>query len=68
MEQKPARMKWVESNSTEAVNNCVAVAKTDYRDVPAAAEYPIELVSPTVERGRDEETRIRASDRKQYEE
>jgi len=54
--------------SREDVQKWVKVAKNDYRDVLAAAEYPNELISPTGELGKDECTRIRVRDRKQYEE
>jgi hypothetical protein len=54
--------------SLEDVRKWVEVAKTDYRDVLAAAEYPTELVSPAWETGKAECTKIRARDKEQYEE
>jgi hypothetical protein len=53
--------------SREDVRKWVEVAKTDYRDVLAAAEYPTELVSPSWGMGKDECTKIRAQDKEQYE-
>ena len=54
--------------SIEAVRMWVDVAKRDYRDILAAAEYPNQLLAPTWKMAKDEITRIQASDRKQYEE
>ena len=45
------------------LENVVAHAKRDYRDVLAWAEYPEELVQPTWRLAEDQVARIRGSDR-----
>jgi hypothetical protein len=46
----------------------VNIAKRDYRDVLASAEYPNQLRSQTWKLPKEETTRIEAIDSKQYEE
>lgn len=53
-------------SSIEAVETWVNVAKTDYRDVLAAAEYPSQLRSPTWKLTEEDLSRIALIDRKQY--
>ena len=55
-------------NSIEAVEKWVAIAKKDYRDILASAEYPSELLAPTWRMPKDEVSRIQATDRNQYDE
>jgi len=55
-------------NSIEDVQRWVDIAKKDYRDILASAEYPYELLAPTWRMPKDETTHIQTTDRKQYEE
>ena len=55
-------------NSIEDVEKWVDIAKKDYRDILASAEYPSELLAPTWRMPKDEVSRIQATDRNQYEE
>ena len=55
-------------NSIEEVEKWVDIAKKDYRDILASAEYPNELLAPTWKMPKHEVSRIRATDRNQYEE
>jgi hypothetical protein len=55
-------------NSIEDVQRWVDIAKKDYRDILASAEYPSELLAPTWSMSKDETAIIRTTDRKQYEE
>lgn len=57
----------VAGSSLEKVQEWVAVAKQDYRDVLAAAEYPSQLLGRTWRMPEEESTRIQAADREQYE-
>ncbi len=55
-------------NSIEDVEKWVAIAKKDYRDILASAEYPGQLLAPTWRMPKDEVSRIQTTDRNQYEE
>jgi len=54
-------------NAVEEVETWVALAKRDYRDILASAEYPGELLAPTWSMPKDEVVKIRTADRDQYE-
>ena len=55
-------------NSIEDVEKWVKIAKKDYRDILASAEYPGQLLAPTWRMPKDEVSRIQTTDRNQYEE
>lgn len=50
----------------EAVKTWVKIAKTDYRDVLASAEYPNQMRSPTWKLPEADRLQIEAVDRRQY--
>ena len=58
----------VSGGSLPDLEKAVAAAMVDYRDVLSWAEYPVELVNPTWEMPAADVTRIRTSDRSQYQE
>lgn len=52
--------------SLERVKEWTDIAKTDYRDALAAAEYPAELRTPTWERSESENRAVREKDSRQF--
>jgi hypothetical protein len=52
--------------SLEDVKKWVGIAKKDYRDILASAEYPGELLAPTWRMPKDEVIKIQTTDRDQY--
>ena len=52
--------------SLEKIREQVDMAKRDYRDVLAMAEYPVELVNPTWRQPQDQVEGIRRQDFRQY--
>lgn len=58
----------VSGGSVPELEKAVTAALVDYRDVLSWAEYPVELVNPTWEMPAADVTRIRTSDRSQYQE
>lgn len=53
--------------SLETIRQWVGIAKNDYRDVLASAEFPSELVAPSWEMTHDEVRQIQLKDARQYE-
>ena len=54
--------------SIEDIERWVTVAKKDYRDVLASAEYPGQLLAPTWRMSKADVNKIQTTDRNQYEE
>jgi hypothetical protein len=54
--------------SLDGIGQWVGIAKNDYRDVLASAEYPNQLVAPTWEMAGDRCRQIQLEDARQYEE
>lgn len=71
-EREPERVRVailkVAGTSLEEIRQWVGIAKNDYRDVLASAEYPNELAAPTWEMADDTCRQIRHKDAREYDE